>query len=100
VKPGFVQGFNDRGTVYFQKREYDRAIRDYDEALRLDAIRWLGSTGAAPQSQGRCPTGIQDFDEVLARANLCPGFLWPGLCLSAQRRFRTAIRFDQVISST
>src|ERR1700736_6549493 len=29
--------FNNRGNAYHEKKEYDRAISDYDEAIKLDS---------------------------------------------------------------
>ena len=33
--PDNAQAYNERGKAYLSKREYDRAIQDFDEALRL-----------------------------------------------------------------
>jgi ABC-type sugar transport system permease subunit len=37
VHPVFV--YNNRGTVYNEKRDYDRAIADYTETIRLNPMK-------------------------------------------------------------
>jgi tetratricopeptide (TPR) repeat protein len=45
--------YNDRGRAYFKKREYDRAIADYDAAIRLkpDYDLALGNRKQAVQAR-------------------------------------------------
>jgi tetratricopeptide (TPR) repeat protein len=31
-----AQVYNTRGSAYFRKGDYDRALADYDQAIRLD----------------------------------------------------------------
>ena len=35
-KPDFAQALSDRGAAWYFKGEYQKAIADYDEAIRLD----------------------------------------------------------------
>jgi len=34
--PKYAQAYNNRGAAYWLKEEYNRAIADYDQAIRLD----------------------------------------------------------------
>jgi tetratricopeptide (TPR) repeat protein len=36
LDPNLALAFNDRGNAYANKGQYDRAIQDYDQAIKLD----------------------------------------------------------------
>ena len=36
MKPGYVSALNNRGNVYIRKGEYEKALADLNEAIRLD----------------------------------------------------------------
>jgi tetratricopeptide (TPR) repeat protein len=59
--------YNNRGTSYLQKGDYDRAIADFDRSL---AIRTSGSTynnrGMAYDGKGQYERAIQDYDRAIA----------------------------------
>jgi tetratricopeptide (TPR) repeat protein len=53
--------------VYYTKRDYDRAIADYTQAIRLDpnlALAYL-SRGAAYGNKGGYDRAIADWEAVL-----------------------------------
>ncbi len=55
-----------RGGAYFFKGDNDRAIKDYDEAIRLDpkyAIAY-GVRGRAYENKGDSARAKKDFDEA------------------------------------
>jgi tetratricopeptide (TPR) repeat protein len=55
--------FHARGNAYGRKREYDRAIRDYDQAIRLnpnDASVFI-SRGLAYRALGQQAQAAEDF---------------------------------------
>jgi tetratricopeptide (TPR) repeat protein len=59
--------FTNRGNAYNYKGEYDRAIQDFDQAIRLhpnDAYAFNGR-GNAYNDKGDYDTAIQDFDEAI-----------------------------------
>ena len=59
--------YNNRGEVYYRKGEYDRAIADYDQALRLDpdfAFAYNGR-GSVYIRKGAYDRAIADIDQAL-----------------------------------
>jgi len=59
--------FNNRGTGYSRKGEYDRAIRDFDAALRLkpDDASAFYNRGIAYYGKGQYDQAIRDFTEAI-----------------------------------
>jgi tetratricopeptide (TPR) repeat protein len=67
--------YYNRGLTYFDMDQTDRAIADFDEALRLDpglAAAYNGR-GAVYNYEGQYDRAIADFDEALG---LAPGYGW------------------------
>lgn len=60
----FALTFYNRGTAYAGKREYDRAIQDYDQAIRLDP-------NFAPAFDARCFARVlvNRFQEAVTDCN-------------------------------
>jgi tetratricopeptide (TPR) repeat protein len=59
--------FVNRGAAYRDKREYDRAIQDFDQAIGLDPnnTRAFYSRGIAHNSKREYDRAIQDFDQAI-----------------------------------
>ena len=62
-----ASAYFNRGLAYGHKGDFDRAIRDFDQAIKInpnypDA---LNNRGLAYISQGQFDRAIQDFDQVL-----------------------------------
>jgi lipoprotein NlpI len=59
--------FNNRGNAYQSKGEYQRAIQDYDEAIRIDpeAALTFNNRGSAFQHMGNYDRAIQDYDQAI-----------------------------------
>jgi tetratricopeptide (TPR) repeat protein len=59
--------YNDRGVGYTDKGDYERAIRDFNEAIHLNptSIGSFYSRGYAYKKKGDYDRAIQDFDEAL-----------------------------------
>jgi tetratricopeptide (TPR) repeat protein len=36
LNPQYAKAYNNRGNIYFDKKEYDKAFQDYDKAIQLD----------------------------------------------------------------
>ena len=59
--------FNNRGVAYRGKAQYDRAIADFDEAIRLDpkfAFGFIGR-GAVYALKAQYDRAIADFDQAI-----------------------------------
>ena len=58
--------YNNRGEVYYRKGEYDRAIADYDQALRLDAdyADAYNYRGNAYYELGQREQAVQDWQKA------------------------------------
>ena len=65
--------YNNRGTAYDDKGDYDRAIQDFNEAVRLDpnAESAYYGRGYAYKKKGDYDRAIQDFNEAI---HLNPNF--------------------------
>ena len=58
---------NDRGFAYANKKDYDRAIKDYDEAIRLDPkfVLAYNNRGNAYSEKNEFDRAIKEFDEAI-----------------------------------
>jgi len=59
--------YNNRGTAYESKRDYDRAIKDYSEAVRLSPNHayMYRNRGIDYDEKGDYDRAVQDFDEAI-----------------------------------
>jgi hypothetical protein len=55
-RPTTPVAFNNRGTAFFNRRDYDRAIAEFDEAIRLDPTSRLPSTVEVAHTTVRATT--------------------------------------------
>jgi lipoprotein NlpI len=64
---GLAITFNNRGNAYQSKADYQRAIQDYDEAIRIDPDSALAfnNRGSAFQHMGNYARAIQDYDQAI-----------------------------------
>jgi tetratricopeptide (TPR) repeat protein len=62
-----VAAFNSRGNVHLTQRNYDRAIDDYNAAIRLDPTYAIGfnNRGLAYQGKRQIDRAIEDYDEAI-----------------------------------
>ena len=58
---------NNRGDAYATKRDYDRAIQDYDLSIKLNPTfsKPFNNRGVAYQKKGDYDRAIKDFDEAI-----------------------------------
>jgi tetratricopeptide (TPR) repeat protein len=64
---GLVVAFTNRGNALLSHRNYDRAIDDYNKAIRLDPKYAVGfyNRGLAYLRKGRTDRAIEDFNEAI-----------------------------------
>ena len=67
--PDSDKGFNERGLSYAKKGEYDRAIADYTEAIRLnrEPVGPYINRGSAYEKKGELDKALADFREALSQ---------------------------------
>ncbi len=107
-----IQAFFKRGNAWLEKKEYDKAIEEYDEAIRLYEIDLL-SAGYASLFHNRAiawagkkeyDKAIADYDEAVRRdpdkasTYRCRGSAWAEKKEGekADKDFRTARRLDGI----
>jgi tetratricopeptide (TPR) repeat protein len=59
--------FNNRGVAYVDKREYDRAIQDFDQVIKLNPndTAAFNNRGVAYVDKHEYDRAIQDFDQAI-----------------------------------
>ena len=59
--------FNNRGNAYAGKQDYDRAIQDFDQVIRLDPNNAIafGNRGIVYLIKQDYDRAIQDFDQAI-----------------------------------
>src|SRR5262245_36471397 len=62
-----VIAYHNRGNAYMAKGEYDRAVQDYGESIKLNPnyARAFNNRGVAYQKKGAHDLAIKDFDEAI-----------------------------------
>jgi tetratricopeptide (TPR) repeat protein len=62
-----AKAFNNRGTHYYQKEQYARALADLDESIRLNptCAKSLYNRGAYYNNKGEYDNAIADYDDVI-----------------------------------
>jgi tetratricopeptide (TPR) repeat protein len=64
---GLASAFNFRGMAYDANSQYDQAIQDFNEAIKLDPSfeQAFNNRGNAYDERGQYDRAIQDFDEAI-----------------------------------
>jgi tetratricopeptide (TPR) repeat protein len=67
LQPNPSTTFNNRGNVYFEKGDYDHAIADYSEAIRLDpnVAIYYSNRGMAYSNKNDYDRAIADYSEAI-----------------------------------
>ena len=101
LKPDFAQAFSDRGAAWYFKGEYQKAIADYDEAIRLepDRARTYTNRGSAYRKLGRTDRALQDDTAAIRIDPSEPEFFDNrGLHLASNGDYQGAINdYDEAI---
>ncbi|HTS40961.1 MAG TPA: tetratricopeptide repeat protein [Xanthobacteraceae bacterium] len=90
-----------RGIAYAKKGQYDRAISDFDHAIRLDpdSTYAFNNRGAAYARMGRFDVAIADFDEAIRiNPSYATTYNNRGIAYAKKGQYERAIEdFDQAI---
>ena len=67
MNPNYAPALNNRGNAYYGKGEFERAIKDYDEAIRMNPkyTAAYDNRGLAYKHKGDSERAIKDFDEAI-----------------------------------
>ena len=59
--------YNNRGNAYIAQRDYDRAIRDFDQSIKLNATytKPINNRGVAYLRKGEYDSAIKAFDDAI-----------------------------------
>src|SRR4249919_484241 len=62
-----AKAYNNRGNHYTRDGEYDRAIQDYDQSIKINPSypKAFNNRGVAYQKKGEYERATKDFDEAL-----------------------------------
>src|ERR1700721_2940301 len=107
IKAGKGQGkdlasaFGNRGNAYFAKAQYDRAIQDLDQAIKLDPdyAAAFCNRGSAYFGKAQYDRAIQDLDQAIKLdPNFALAFNWRGNAYDDKGEHDRAIQdYDQAI---
>jgi tetratricopeptide (TPR) repeat protein len=96
--------YNNRGNAYIAKGDFDRAIQDFDQSIKLDRtyIKPLNNRGVAYMKKGEHDRAIEAFDEAIrlnadysnAFANRAAAYLKKNDYARAAQDYDEAIRLN------
>jgi tetratricopeptide (TPR) repeat protein len=96
-----ARAYDYRGTAYYRKGDYDRAIRDYNEAIRLDPknAALYNNRGFAYHEKGDYDRAMRDYDDAIQLdASLAAAYVGRGLAYNRKGNYDRAIReLDEAI---
>ena len=101
-RPEQAVAFNIRGLAYRAKGDTDRAIADFDQAIRSMPVRaWPSTTAPTPITSKRAfERAIADFDQAIGRPEQRDGLQQPRPRLRDKRDYERAVAdFEQAIRS-
>ena len=101
MNPAYAKAYNNRGTVYLNKGYFDRAIRDYNQAIKLNPrdVTAYYNRGNAYLSKGDYESAIRDFDKAIGlNPRMAAAYNNRGSVYNRRGEHERAIRdFDQAI---
>ena len=90
-----ARALNNRGVAYFGLRQYDRALRDYSQAIALkpDYAEALNNRGNAYNGLGQYARAVADLDRAVAlRPGYAHAFYNRGNAYVSLGQFRNAVQ--------
>lgn len=75
--------YDNRGIAYGRKGQFDRAIQDHDQAIRLDPsyAKAFLNRGDAHDSKGQYVRALEDYDQAI-RLDPSNAYAWNNRCLT------------------
>ncbi len=99
---GHATAYESRGIAYFDKGQYDRAIRDFDQAIALnpDDADYYYYRGNAYRKKGQHDRAIRDYGQAIAlKPDLAAAYNNRGIVYSNKGQYDRAIRdYGQAIA--
>lgn len=93
--------YYNRGITHRRERHYDRAIQDYDQAIRLkpDYAEAFSNRGIAYYDKGHYDRAIEDYDQAIRlNPNIAEAFNNRSLAYYKKAQYERATQdFDQTI---
>jgi tetratricopeptide (TPR) repeat protein/tRNA A-37 threonylcarbamoyl transferase component Bud32 len=101
LQPDNPAVYNERGNAWLDRKDYDRSMRDYDEAIRLDSGYSVAfaNRGDAWYAKKDYERAIRDYDEALRLdPKLVTALVTRGNTRYAKKDYDPAIRdYDEAI---
>ena len=91
IKPDFAEALNNRGLAFVNNGEFDTAIRDFENALKIkpEDAEALNNRGFAFAKKGEFERAISDYDDAI---KLKPDLRGSRITIVAQLRLRESTR--------
>ncbi len=99
--PDSWMALNNRGCVYSNKKDYDRAIRDFDQVIHLkpDYAEAYYNRGIAYGGKGQYDVAIRDYDKAIElKPDYAVAYNNRGIAYGGKGQYEAAIKdFDKAI---
>jgi len=91
----YAEAYNNRGIAYARLGEYDKAVKDYDKAIKLkpDLAEAYYNRGLAYAKQQKYDEAIKDYDEAIKlKPDLAEAYVGRGIAYAKQQKYDEAIK--------
>jgi tetratricopeptide (TPR) repeat protein len=96
LSPVLWSAYNLRGNIFFERREYQRALDDYSKAVELnpsDAVVW-NNRGNTYMRMKQSDKALEDFNNAIAvNPKYAPSYFYIGSYHLDRQEYETAIDF-------
>jgi SpoVK/Ycf46/Vps4 family AAA+-type ATPase len=101
LNPSFAEAYFNRGLSYYNKKDFDKAISDYNRAAELDGRNAIiyNNRGDAYYRKQDFDKSIVDYDKAIAlNPKYLKAFYNRGLAYACQQDYERAVKdFDKVV---